>query len=76
MPKKNACKPFLMTVIVLCLSLAGCAQPPVLGVAVACPPPVPAPEMSTQLPLQTYSDSAAKSLSKWRERLTATPPMH
>ena len=72
LPLKPA--PWLRAVMLmpLVLSLIGCAttsQPP-LAVCPANPPP---PALSEPMPQETYSASAQRLISTWRQSLTATP---
>lgn len=63
----------LLTLLVLAGSLAGCQS-------LSMPPseqprnPQP-PQISTELPQETYSSRAAESFKTWQQRLTVTPTM-
>ena len=65
---------FAMMLIALILSLTACASlcptTPDRGSPVQLPSP---PALTTPTPSQSYSSSAAQDISKWREKLMATP---
>ena len=72
LPLKPA--PWLRAVMLmpLVLSLIGCAttsQPPVA----VCPANPPPPALSEPMPQETYSASAQRLISIWRQSLTGTP---
>ena len=72
LPPKPA--PWLRAVMLmpLVLSLIGCAttsQPPVA----VCPANPPPPALSEPMPQETYSASAQRLISIWRQSLTGTP---
>ena len=66
-PKLPAVMPMLLV-----LSLTGCATPSPQPVAV-CPANPPPPALSEPMPQETYSASAQRLISIWRQSLTATP---
>lgn len=61
----------LLLLVVLLVSVMGCATPSTLPENAARNPSMPA--VNTPQPSKTYSDSVADSFRKWRERLTGTP---
>lgn len=73
-PRKTSSLVTVPTLVLLALSVTGCAQ-----TSPVCPPvsqPLPAPPlMSTPLPSQSYSSSAQNDIAEWRERLTGTQLM-
>ena len=66
--------PWLRAVMpmLLALSLIGCATPSPQPVAV-CPANPPPPALSEPMPQETYSASAQRLISIWRQSLTGTP---
>ena len=72
MPQRNVLKPPVLMLIALALSLIGCAtsSPPPVAVCPANPPP---PALSEPMPQETYSASAQRLISIWRQSLTGTP---
>ena len=66
-PKLPAVMPMLLV-----LSLTGCATPSPQPVAV-CPANPPPPALSEPIPQETYSASAQRLISIWRQSLTGTP---
>ena len=66
-PKLPAVMPMLLV-----LSLTGCATPSPQPVAV-CPANPPPPALSEPMPQETYSASAQRLISIWRQSLTGTP---
>ena len=75
MPKlqpKPAHKLRAVMLTLLAASLIGCAttsQPPVA----VCPANPPPPALSEPMPQETYSASAQRLISIWRQSLTGTP---
>ena len=71
LPKPAPKLPAVMLTL-LVLSLTGCAttsQPPVA----VCPANPPPPALSEPMPQETYSASAQRLISTWRQSLTGTP---
>ena len=72
LPPKPAPKLRAVMLMPLVLSLIGCAttsQPPVA----VCPANPPPPALSEPMPQETYSASAQRLISIWRQSLTGTP---
>jgi len=65
-----------LLLLVLVLSLTGCASPskPLPPVVVECPKPAPLPpELVTLAPPPNYSQIAQERIKNWRLRLTGSP---
>lgn len=62
----------LLMLLVLAGSLAGCQS---LSMPPSEPPRNPAPpQISTELPQESYSSRVEKTFKTWQQRLTGTPP--
>lgn len=74
-PQTNARFALVLLLMLLALSLTGCAcnSPPSAPVTVEAPKLPARPPMTEPQPSQPYSESVRALLKTWRERLTATP---
>ena len=76
MPKllpKPAPKLRAVMLTLLAASLTGCATQSA-PVQVVCPANPPPPALSEPIPQETYSASAQRRISTWRQSLTASTP--
>ena len=72
LPQRHALRLPAAMLMLLALSLIGCATPSPQPVVV-CPANPPPPALSEPMPRETYSASAQRLISTWRQSLTVTP---
>ena len=77
MPMHNVSRPLLPLLLVLALSVTGCASPSLKPCAVVeverARAPAPSADLMQAPPLPTHSQRAQTDMQTWRESLTGSP---